>query len=362
MADNKKTLTGRIPSAAWGGQYKVAIVGASSLKGKEIKDVLEDHHFPAVDVVLLDDDSALGQIESVADEATFIQNVTRSSFDKVDIVFFAGDSNFTRKHWSAAKSAGCAIVDSSYALETDAGIPIRSPWIDRELEEQVVEVAKLDLETTAVITAHPAAVMLGLLLYRAQKTGSVRSSTVTCFEPVSEHGKQGMDELHRQALNLLSFQEMPKEIFDVQVAFNMLSRFGDEAKTSLDASAQRIAKHLKAITRFRLEMPALQLLHAPTFHSQTAAVYLELDRKVSAEDFALALKGEHVQIISADDDAPSNVTASGQDDILITVRADAAREKGLWVWAAADNLRISAITAAECALALGATRPTGKIQ
>ena len=106
----------------------------------------------------------------------------------------------------------------------------------------------------------------------------------------------------------------------------------------------------------------MHAIHAPAFHGQTAAIYLELDRKVSAEDFALALKGEHVQIISAEDDAPSNVTASGQDDILINVRTDASREKGIWIWAASDNLRISAITAAECALALAATRPTGKIQ
>lgn len=361
MTESKKIIAARPPSAGWSGLYKVAIVGAASLKGKEVKEVLEERHFPVSDVVLLDDE-ALGQIDNVADEVTFIQNVTRSSFERVDIVFFTGDAEFTRKHWAAAKAAGCAIVDCSYALESDPAIAIRSPWLDREMEAQVAAFSKLDIGTTAVIAAHPAAVILGLLLYRAQKTGAVRSTVATYFEPVSEQGKSGMDELHRQALNLLSFQEMPKEVFDIQVAFNMLPRFGEEAKVSLDASADRIAKHLKSITQSRLDMPALQVLHVPTFHGATAALYLELDRKVSAADFSLALQGEHVQIVDAPEDAPSNVTASGQDNILVSLRNDASRDKGIWIWAAADNLKLSAITATECASALAATRPAGKIQ
>jgi aspartate-semialdehyde dehydrogenase len=359
MKDDNKTSS-RASSSGWSGLYKIAIVGASSLKGKEVNDVLDDRKFPAADIALLDDDSAQGQLESVGDEATFIQSVTRSSFDGRDIVFFAGDPDATRKYLPAVQSSGCSIVDMSYALESDPSIPIRSPWLDRELEAQVA--APVDLRTTSVTPAHPAAVMLGLLLYRAQKTGSVKSSVVTYFEPVSEQGKAGMDELHRQALNLLSFQEMPKKVFDIQVAFNTLPRFGDESKASLDASADRIAKHLKAITRSRLDMPAFQVLHVPAFHGQTAAIYLELDRKVVAGDFALALQGEHVQLITPAEDAPSNVPASGQDNILVSVRNDVAREKGIWIWAAADNLKLSAITAVECATALAATRPAGKIQ
>jgi aspartate-semialdehyde dehydrogenase len=204
--------------------------------------------------------------------------------------------------------------------------------------------------------------MLGLLLLRAQRSGAVRNSIVTLFEPVSEHGKKGMDELHQQTLNLLSFQSMPKEAFDVQVAFNMLPRFGDDSKISLQSSAERIARHLKMLTRSRIELPALQVLHAPAFHGHTASIFLELDRKIAPEDFSLALKGEHVKIITAEDDAPSNVNAAGQDEILVSLSADPVREKGLWLWAASDNLKIAAITAMECAAALAATRPSGKIQ
>ena len=35
--------------------HRVAIVGASSLLAKELKQALEDRHFPASDVILLDE-------------------------------------------------------------------------------------------------------------------------------------------------------------------------------------------------------------------------------------------------------------------------------------------------------------------
>ncbi len=63
-----------------------------------------------------------------------------------------------------------------------------------------------------------------------------------------------------------------------------------------------------------------------------------------------------------DDSQPSNVNTAGQANILVSLKSDAARPNGIWLWAAADNLRIAAMTAVECAESMIATRPLGKIQ
>jgi hypothetical protein len=44
------------------------------------------------------------------------------------------------------------------------------------------------------------------------------------------------------------------------------------------------------------------------------------------------------------------------------VRRDSERENGFWLWAAADNLRLLANTAVDCAEMLMAARPKGKVQ
>ena len=41
-----------------------------------------------------------------------------------------------------------------------------------------------------------------------------------------------MDELHQQTISLLSFQSIPKETYDAQVAFNLLPVLGEAAKVA----------------------------------------------------------------------------------------------------------------------------------
>ena len=100
--------------------YRVAIVGAASLKGKEIAEILRERNFPAVDVRLLDNDESLGQLEAVGDEMSFIQSIRSEQFERVDFTFFASNPRSTRNNWRAARDLGDTIVDLSFALEDEA--------------------------------------------------------------------------------------------------------------------------------------------------------------------------------------------------------------------------------------------------
>jgi aspartate-semialdehyde dehydrogenase len=257
-----------------------------------------------------------------------------------------------------ARNAGSAIVDLSYALESEISAPVSSPWIEKELGQPT----KLTLESTAVEIAHPAAVAIALLLLRARKAGAIRSAVATLMEPVSEIGKQGMDELHQQTLNLLSFQPMPTAVFGAQAAFNVLGRYGDGAGATLEGIERRIVAHLGRLLEGVAPVPSLMLVQAPVFHAHTFSIYIELEQNVSTGDFTQALAGEHVEIARSAEDAPNNVNVAGRDEILLAVRRDVSNPNGFWLWAAVDNLRLAAITAVECATALAAVRPHGKVQ
>src|SRR5215471_9472214 len=337
--------------------FRVAIVGAATLKGKELKEVLEERNFPAADVRLLDDNESLGQLESVQDEISFVQPVTPDQLANVDFTFFASEPDFTRANWKLARQAGSAIVDLSYAVEDGTAV-LSAPWIDRELGRHT----QLSLESNAVSIAHPAAVTVALLVLRAGRAGAVRRAAATVFEPVSEQGRRGMDELHEQTVNLLSFQQMPTGVFDTQVAFNMLDRYGKASSRSLESIERRIIGHLRTLLGEQAPMPALTLVEAPVFHAHTFSIYIELEKPVSLGDLTQAMTGDHVQVSRAPEDAPSNVNVAGKDEVLVALRRDSFHESGFWIWAAVDNLRLAAITAVDSANSLAAVRPHGKVQ
>jgi aspartate-semialdehyde dehydrogenase len=358
MSESVKAPSASHPVAPRGNLYRAAIVGAASLKGKEVAEMLNERNFPAADIRLLDDDESMGQLEAMGDEVSFIQRVRAEQFEHVDFTFFASNEESTRKNWKDARDAGSAIIDLSASLENEPGASVRSLWIERERGQLPAP----ELQPGPCVAAHPIAVTLALILLRATKAGAIRRAVATIFEPASEHGQRGMDELHQQTVNLLSFQPLPKDVYDAQVAFNMLARYGQKSQPALDSVEARISRHYQKIAGDGAPLPSVLLLQAPIFHGHALAVFLEMGNPVDVETLSRALAGDHVAIPGADEDSPSNVSAAGQPDIQLSLKIDSGQPNGVWLWAATDNLRISALTAVECAESMTATRPTGKIQ
>jgi aspartate-semialdehyde dehydrogenase len=348
------------PSPSPRGQlFRAAIVGAATLKGKEVAEMLNERNFPAVDIRLLDDDESIGQLEATGDEINFIQSVRSEQFGRVDFTFFTADAECTRQNWKRARDAGSAIIDLSGALEDEPGATVRSVWLERERGEMW----QPELQPAPCVVANPAAVTLALLLLRARKAGAIRSAVATVFEPASEQGQKGMDELHQQTVNLLSFQPLPKDVYDTQVAFNMVSRYGQKSQRSLDIVEARVQRHYLKIAGADAPHPALMVLQAPVFHGHAVSIFLQMEQSVDQEKLSQVLAGDHVTLAGADDESqPSNVNTAGQGNILVSLKGEPFQPNGIWLWAAADNLRIAAITAVECAESMIATRPMGKIQ
>lgn len=340
--------------------YKIAITGASTLLGKELKDALSESPLAAANYLLLDENDALGQLDQVGDEVTFLQAIEPDAFEQVDFTFFCGSEELTRKHWKQALRSGSSVLDLSGALDQETGVLVRAPWISSD-------VVSADLFTPAVVPAHPAALALALLMERLQQTAPVKSTAATLLLPASEFGREAMDELHQQTVNLLSFQAMPKAIFDAQAAYNLLSGFGESAKASLGAIDARVRRHFSVLAANRWPALALQSILAPVFHGHTFSVAVEFERSVEIAALEEAMSGDHLDLVLEDTDSPSNLAATGQNDVLVRLRSERnarrpAETQRLWLWAASDNLRLYAQNAVECALDLRRLRPQGTVQ
>ena len=344
------------------GMYRIGIVGATSLLGKELADELQESLLAASDVLLFDDEEASGQVTAAGDEAAVIRQVEPGSFDRMDFVFFAGNREQTDTHFQEARRSGASVVDLSFGLEGERGALVRAPWVGATLKARGAEGPSLNLETSAVVAAHPAAVMLALVAARVSGAMKVRSLAATVVEPASQGGREAMDELHQQTVNLLSFQTLPKEQYDAQVAFKVNTTLGESAKVSLLTAEERIVRHYGQCGQGVLPRLDLELIQAPVFHGYVASVLLELEEDTTAGEIEQALAGDAVDVVADESDPPSNLSAAGQEDILVRVRATASRGRRFWLWLAADNLKLAALNGIACANELRRFRPRGKVQ
>lgn len=336
--------------------YRVAVVGASSLLGKEVKQVLDDRHFPAVDTVLLDASVMAGTLTEVAGEPTFIRSIEEDSFEGVRIAFFAGSAADTEQNWRTAQRAGATVIDlTGCAAVTPAiaSIPSLISVLPPRGATDPVASKTMAFSSPSAPVIIACTLAAGLAKFQPQRTIAL------LFPPVSERDQAGIDELESQTASLLSFREIGRMVFDAQVAFNLLAHYGAASKPPLSEIRAIVARDVAAYIAGRIALPAIQLLQAPVFYGYAFAAYADLGadgaRDVATEIEA-SLAGLGGSIAAPDDPAPDNVSVAGESEIRFgRVSIDPNIPGGVWIWGVADHLRLAATNAVRIAEELVAT-------
>ena len=329
------------------------VVGASTALGRELIEELNTSETAAWNLRLADTGDSSGQLLAGGDEAFVIQPLTPEIFDARDIAFFTTEPQITRARWREAKSAGAAVVDLTAVLETEPGAMVRSPWIPRDHAPTI--------DTAAVIPAHPAAVILGMVAWRLASAFGRVHLAATVLEPASQQGSRGVDEMHQQMVSLLGFHPLPHEVYDAQVAFNLRIGVGEAAKPNMSAIGSTIRRHLKAIAGEAVASSVtLQLVQAPVFHGYTMSVYVQLPTAADATAVRRVLHGGEIHVTNVHEEAPSNQSVAKEPGIAIALTEEASATSethGFWLWVAADNLKLAAHHAIACAEEFAALRP-----
>ena len=325
---------------------RIIIAGASSLLGAELKTLLEESRFAVADFRLLDEEIAAGTLTEAGGEATVIQPVEEGSFDRARFVFFTGSPEFARANIPAARDAGAKVVDLSGAWAGQSGTTVWFPALD-----SLVPGRSLDSGATYVIPSVPATAASGLSLGLASL--GLQRLVFLAFQPVSEAGRRGIEELESQTSQLLSFQNVGKPVFDTQVAFTLLDRFGSASSQKLAAVRERVRAETKAALGDQAPMPAIHLVHAPVFYGTTFAACADLDSSANLQTIAKACQHAGFAILH-EAEGPSNVSAAGETVIqLASPGRDASGPGSWWFWGAADNVRLPAANAVKLAEKLG---------
>ena len=117
---------------------RVAIVGASSLRGKEVKLVLEERNFPASEIILLDEPALAGTLTEAGGEPTFIRALDEDSFEKSRFVFFAGSANDAERNWQAAQRSGARVIDLTGGVSGKANTTTWIPSLETVLPQRTI--------------------------------------------------------------------------------------------------------------------------------------------------------------------------------------------------------------------------------
>jgi aspartate-semialdehyde dehydrogenase len=317
---------------------KLVIAGASSLLGAELKSVLEESRFAGWDFRLVDEEVVAGTLSEAGGEATVIQRVEEDTFQGARYAFLAGSTAFGKQCLGPAKEAGARIIDLSRASLPDPDAPSWFPRIDTVGGRSVAR----DAKTYSVCSAGGTAI--SMLTMTLRKAG-LRNLMAVLFQPVSEAGREGIEELETQTSQLLSFQTIGSPVFGAQGAFNLLPRYGQESRHNLRESLLQLRAEVSKAVGDAAENAkiAVNLVHAPVFYGLTFSVYAVLAEAKHQANLIDLCKESGFSLVAPTEAEPSNVSVAGETSVFLREPdADSARPGGWWFWGAADNLRLPA--------------------
>jgi CDP-diacylglycerol--serine O-phosphatidyltransferase len=323
---------------------RVAIAGASSLLGKELNLWLEESKFPAIDIRLVDEEIVAGTLTEAGGEPTVIETVAEDSFERARFAFFTGSPDFARRHAAEARRAGAVVIDLSGGLEADAKARLWIPALDGVLSSPAESVPPGEAQSLFVVPSAPADVAISISA--ALAPAGLERLVVTVLQPVSEAGAEAVQELESQVVKLLSFQPVSQTVFDAQVGFNLLSSYGPESRIKLADARAKIASESRRYLVGRAPVPAIMLVQAPVFYSHAFTAYAEFKAAPDLDDLSDRLRTAGLKVARAKDEPPTNVNIVGEvRPVLRQPERDPGIETGVWLWGAADNLRVPAATA-----------------
>jgi len=327
---------------------RIVIAGATSLRGKDLTQWLEESGFPVGDIRLIDEEVAAGTLTEAGGEPVVVEGVDETSFERVRFAFLTGSRDFAAQNGPAADRAGATVIDMTGGAW--AG-PRALPWIPR-LDAILPPPATPDVhaERGHIWVSPSAPAIVACSLSAALSPLNLVRLVIAFLHPVSERGQAGITELESQTIKLLSFQPIPHDVFDTQIAFNLLGRWGPGSTERLSDARNAMAGEVRQYLSGRAVVPALTLIQAPVFYGYGYAAFAEFREVPAPAQLQERLGAVGFRLVSAEDPGPSNLVVAGEPEPVIGhPEPDPNVPSCLWFWGAADNLRLASVNAARIA-------------
>lgn len=335
---------------------RIVIAGASSLLGAELKSLLEESKFAGWDLRLVDEEVAAGTLTEAGGEPAVIQPVEEGSFERARFIFLTGSPAFVERNLESAaraERAGAIVFDFTGKFETKDCAP--SPFFPKLDDFWGTRPPSSSKPHSGSGSHHwiisSAGVAATSLSFGLRSQG-LKKLTVVFFRSVSEAGREGIEELESQSGQLLSFQNIGQPVFDTQVAFNLLERYGPASRQSLDIARSALRDEVSGCVQNQgATMPSIQVLHVPAFYGMTFAAAAELDTGLAdTASIVNACKSAGFSVLGETDPGPNNISVAGETSIQLGIpQSDPLSYGTWWFWGAADNIRLPAWNAVKLA-------------
>jgi aspartate-semialdehyde dehydrogenase len=317
-------------------KYNVAVVGATGAVGNEMVSTLEGRDFPVAELKLLSSKRGAGTRIEFKGKSYTAEVLDENSFRGFDIGLFSAGGSVSEKFAPIAGKAGCVVIDNTSAWRMDPMVPLVVPEVNAHA------IARYGQKN---IIANPncSTIQMVVALKPIHDVARIKRIVVSTYQAVSGTGKRAIRELESQVLAIYNQQEIKKEVYPHQIAFNCLPHidvFFDNGYTKEEMKMVNETKKIMEDDSIRVTATTVRV---PVFYGHSETVNIETEKKITAQEVREILsKAPGVKVVDNPKkfEYPLAIDAAGKDDTFVgRIREDESIPNGINLWVVADNIR-----------------------
>lgn len=317
-------------------ELRIAIVGATSLVGEAVLELLAERQLPIGRVFALDVAEKEGETVSLGNLELDVVMLEDFDFANVSLAIFVGGSDLSRRYIPDARTAGCAVIDFSAVYRMADDVPLVVAGVNDRVLDDLGEGL---LVAVPNCTVTPVAKALAAL-----QASGLQRVTIASYQSVSGSGRAALEELANQTTALFGARDIELEVYQKRISFNVLPLIGDVDELGVSEEEQSLVCELQKI----LNHPQLNIeascVRVPVFFGHGWAVTLQTQEPLAADKARELFIAAGLQVVDDPKGELPYVTpleASGNEVVWVSrVRETAGGTISFWL--AADNVRAGA--------------------
>lgn len=316
-------------------KYNVAVVGATGMVGQEMLKVLEERKFPVNKILPLASSRTAGTKVEFNGQEVMVQELKEDSFKDIQIALFSAGASVSEKFAPLAAKAGAVVVDNTSFFRMDPQVPLVVPEIN----------AKEIANRPKGIIANPncSTAQMVVALKPIYDTVGIKRLVISTYQAVSGTGKEAVDELQQQVIDILQLKPVKPKVYPHQIAFNVLPHIDSFLDNGYTKEEMKMINETRKIFGDQSIQVTATTCRVPVFHSHSECINVETKKKITAEEVRnLLAKAENVIV---QDDPKKNIyplaiNAAGKNDTFVgRIREDLSIPNGIEMFIVSDNLR-----------------------
>ena len=319
-----------------GRSLRVAVAGATGAVGLEMVKTLEKRNFPISELKLLASARSAGKTMKFKGEDVVIQEMTKKSFEDVDIALFSAGSSISKEYAEIFRgNKNSVMIDNSSCFRMDDDVPLVVPEVNAEDAFKHNGIIANPNCTTAIMC---------VAVYPLHKAKGLKRMVASTYQAASGGGAKAMQELIDQTADVLAGKPAQVNVMAQRIAFNLFPHIDSFLDNGYTKEEMKMFNEARKIMHMPELMLSCSCVRVPVLRAHSESLNMEFEQDITPEEAREIIKNSP-GVILCDDPAnkvyPMPIDATAKYDVLVgRIRQDVSRndKKGLEMFISGDQL------------------------